>query len=36
MSRGNKWAKGNVTFIEGDIDDSILVKSLIKKYKVKL
>tara|TARA_Y100000816_G_C26108452_1_gene590295 strand:- start:6897 stop:7895 length:999 start_codon:yes stop_codon:yes gene_type:complete len=35
MSRGNKWAKGNVTFIEGDIDDSILVKSLIKKYKVK-
>ena len=35
MSRGNKWAKRNVTFVQGDIDESPLIKSLIKKYQIK-
>jgi UDP-glucose 4-epimerase len=35
MSRGNIWAKENVTFIEGDINENSLIKDVIKKYQIK-
>ena len=35
MSRGNEWAKENVIFIEGDINENSLIKDVINKYQIK-